>query len=73
MNWHGPFLLCFVDRQVNDLDGGSFIGKDLSIPDDFANHTVDAFDGVGGVDRFSNLWRIFEHRRDVGPVGIPAL
>ena len=73
MNWHGPFLLRFVDRQVNDLDCGSLIGKDLAIADDFANHTVDAFDSVGGVNHFSNLRRIFEHRRNIGPVRVPAL
>ena len=31
MNWHSPFLLRFVDGQINDLDGRSFIGKDLAI------------------------------------------
>jgi len=73
MNWHGPLLLSLVDGQANDLDGGSFVGKDLPISNDFANHTVDAFDGVGGVNRLSNVRRIFEHRRGVGPVCLPAL
>ena len=73
MNWHCPFLLSFIDGQIDDLDCGSFIGKDLSISNDFANHTVDAFDSVGGVNRFSNLRWILEHRSDVWPVCIPAL
>ena len=68
MNWHGPFLLSLVDGQIDDLDCRSFIGKDLAITDDFSNHTVNAFDCVGGVNRFSNLWWIFKHRGDVWPV-----
>ena len=73
MNWHGPFLLSFVDREVNDLERGFFVGKDLAISDRLSNYTVDAFDCVGRVDRLSNLWRVFEHRSEVRPVSIPTL
>ena len=73
MNGHGPFLFSFGDCQVNNLDGRAFTWEYLSVSNDLANHAVDAFDGVGRVDRLANFRRILEHRRDVWPVTIPGL
>ena len=68
-----PFLGCLGDGQVNDLGCRLFAGKNLSVSNHLANHAVDAFDGIGGVDRFADLRRILEHRGDVFPVSVPAL
>ncbi len=73
MYGHGPFLLCFVDCQVNDFDCRSFAGEYLSVSDRLSDDTVDAFDGVGGVDGFSNFRRVLEHGGDIWPMIAPAL
>ena len=72
MDGHGPFLLGLVDREVDDLDCRTFAGEYLSVTDDLANHAVDTFDRVRGVDRFANLRWILKHRGDVLPVIPPA-
>ncbi len=46
-----PFLGGFVDGHVDDLQGGLFVGVNLAVASELADHAVDRFDGVGGVDR----------------------
>ena len=50
-NRHRPFLGRFVNRHVHDLQGRLLVGVDLPVPRELADHAVDRFDRVSGVDR----------------------
>ena len=59
-NRHGPSLRRLVNRHVHDLQRRLFVGVDLAVSREFADHAVDRFDRVGRVDRSA------DRRREVG-------
>ena len=50
-NRHRPLFRGFADRQRGDLQSRVLVRGDLSVASQFADHTVDRFDGVGRRDR----------------------
>ena len=54
-------LVCEIsDVEKEQLDRGVIVRKDFSVTGIFSQLSVKAFDGVCGVDDFSQLYRILE-------------
>ena len=67
-----PLRLDLPQRQVDQLDGGLVVREVALIPDRLSHLTVQALDGVSGVDDLSDLGGESEERNDLLPLPTPA-
>lgn len=72
VNGHGPFFGRIHDGKVNKFSGWIVCREQLALADDLANDAVQGFDGIGGVNGFSNVLRRVKQGVQVRPVGTPA-
>ena len=72
-NRHCPLLGGLVDRHVDALEGGRFVGINLAIARELANHAIDRFDYVRCGNRFANRPRKIKQRDQVLPLRSPRL
>lgn len=69
---HGPLLGRCFDSQVHHLQGRGIVRKDLPVLDSLADHAIQRFDGVGGVDHLADIIRVIEQRDEIRPVLTPG-
>lgn len=65
LDGHRPFFRGLFDGQVGDLEGGTVTREDPPVIDRLANHAVERFNGVGGVDRPADVFRVVKNRDDL--------
>jgi len=72
-NGHGPLARDRILNQPEELLEGFFVGEDGSGFDHFSELSIEALNGVRGVDDTPDgLW-IAKHRRQLIPIFLPAL
>ena len=60
-----------MNSEVDDLPGRITGWKELAFLDAFSHDAVEWFNGVGRIDRFSNVVWIVEDRVQIFPVYVP--
>jgi len=70
---HRPAVCGSHQRQVEDLCGGLIGGEPAFGFDGASQDTVDALDGVGGVDDPPDFWGVIEDGDDAFPIAFPGL
>lgn len=66
----GPPLRRFVNGNVDQLHCQFYVGIDLAILGEFANHAIHRFDRIGCIDSLTNRGREVKQRNDVALQGI---
>jgi osmoprotectant transport system substrate-binding protein len=69
---HGSLFGNIGDRQVDDFEGGIISGEGAMIFGDLADSHIHRLDGIGGVDRFTDLKGIVKEGNNVLPMGHPG-
>ena len=65
-------LLETADREIDQLCRGIVRWEAAARFGGFADHPIEAFDGIGGVNYLSNGWREGEERNDFLPCAPPT-
>ena len=60
--FEGPILGDVFDVEIEEFDQGFIMGKDLSIFCIFSKLSIEIFDGVGGVNNFTQFHGVFKKR-----------
>jgi hypothetical protein len=70
MHGHTPFFSNFLNGEVNGFPERVVGGVDSLGFRELAEHTVEALNGVSGVDEFPDFLRVLEKRREFRPVSL---
>jgi len=70
--WHRPFFCRIFNRQIDDFQGRVVIREQFSLVGGFSDHTINRFNGIGGVNDFSDFVRVIEEPDQVSPVAAPG-
>ena len=66
-----PGFLEIADGQVDQFGCGIISWKAAAGFRCFSDHPIEAFDGVGRIDRFSDILRVVEQGVQIVPMGAP--